>query len=147
MESGIVNAVGVMFYCLETDRYLYLLRNDPKNPNSWGLPGGKVSGKETLIKAMQRECHEELGVWPRHKKLVPIEMFTSPDSKFQYHTFLSVLDREFTPRLNDEHLGYAWVSAGTIPRPLHPGLWQTINIDVVREKINLVLDKITQNLN
>jgi 8-oxo-dGTP pyrophosphatase MutT (NUDIX family) len=147
MESGIVNAVGVMFFCQETRRYLYLLRNDPKHPGCWGLPGGKISDNESLIHAMQRECHEELGVWPRHKKLVPVEMFTSPDSKFHYHTFLCIVYKEFTPRLNDEHLGYAWVDIASYPKPLHPGLWQTINIDTVREKINVVLEKIGQNLN
>ena len=41
-----IDAVGVWFYSTTTDRYLYLLRNDAKNPGCWGLPGGKVDGKE-----------------------------------------------------------------------------------------------------
>jgi predicted DNA-binding transcriptional regulator AlpA len=45
------------------------------------------------------------------------------------------LSTEFTPRLNHEHLGYAWIDAGTFPRPMHPGLWNTINIDAVQQKI------------
>jgi len=56
MESGTINAVGVWFYAVNTQRYLYLLRNDIKNPGSWGLPGGKVESNETLMDGIVREC-------------------------------------------------------------------------------------------
>lgn len=136
MESGIVNAVGVWFYSTSTDRYLYLLRNDPRHPNTWGLPGGKVDGSETLIQAINRECVEEMGVIPVYEKLIPLEKFTSADGKFAYHTFFCTIANEFIPTLNDEHSGWAWISAGSWPKPLHPGLWSTINFDVVQEKVN-----------
>ena len=55
-----IDAVGVWFYSTTTDRYLYLLRNDAKNPGCWGLPGGKVDGKENLSQAIQRECKKKL---------------------------------------------------------------------------------------
>jgi 8-oxo-dGTP pyrophosphatase MutT (NUDIX family) len=136
MESGIINAVGVWFYSTSTDRYLYLLRNDPRHPNTWGLPGGKVDGNETLIQAINRECVEEMGVIPVYEKLIPLEKFTSADGKFAYHTFFCTIANEFIPTLNDEHSGWAWISAGSWPKPLHPGLWSTINFDVVQEKVN-----------
>ena len=69
MESSIVKAVGVWFYSISTQRYLYLMRNDPKHPNAWGLPGGKIESSETLIEAMNRECIEELGFVPEYIKL------------------------------------------------------------------------------
>lgn len=136
MESGIVNAVGVWFYSASTDRYLYLLRNDSRHPNTWGLPGGKVNGNETLIQAIERECFEEMGSMPAYEKLIPLEKFTSADGKFVYHTFFCTVGTEFIPTLNDEHTGWAWISAGSWPKPLHPGLWSTINFDVVQEKVN-----------
>jgi 8-oxo-dGTP pyrophosphatase MutT (NUDIX family) len=138
MEPSVVNAVGVWFYAAATDRYLYLLRNDLKQPHTWGLPGGKVDVGETLIQAIERECIEEMGMIPVYKKLVPLEKFTSADNKFVYHTFFCTVDNEFVPTLNDEHVGWAWISTGSLPRPLHPGLWSTINFDVVQEKINTV---------
>ena len=64
MEFGIiipVEAVGVWFYSVSTQSYLYLLRNDVKNPGTWGLPGGKVESNETLMDCIVRECEEELG--------------------------------------------------------------------------------------
>jgi 8-oxo-dGTP pyrophosphatase MutT (NUDIX family) len=136
MESSIVNAVGVWFYSTSTDRYLYLLRNDPRHPNTWGLPGGKVDNNETLIQTIERECFEEMGSMPVYEKLIPLEKFTSTDGKFVYHTFFCTIANEFIPTLNEEHNGWAWISAGSWPKPLHPGLWSTINFDVVQEKVN-----------
>lgn len=131
-------AVGIWFYSQSTDRYLYLMRNDPRHPGAWGLPGGKVNDGETLLMAMQRECEEELGGFPDYLKLVPLEMFTSADDRFQYHTFFCCIDKEFQPRLNNEHLGYAWVDSLAWPRPMHPGLWNTVNLDEIRDKIHTI---------
>lgn len=138
METGSLKAVGVWFRSLDTGRYLYLLRNDAKHPGAWGLPGGKLEGTETLLGGMERECIEELGSFPTYLRLIPIEKFTAPDGVFEYHTWVCVVQSEFTPRLNHEHLGYAWIDAGTFPRPMHPGLWNTVNIDAVQKKILLV---------
>ena len=138
MEPGALNAVGVWFRSLDTGRDLYLLRNDTRHPGSWGLPGGKQEANETLLGCMERECVEELGFFPLYRRLVPIEKFTSQDQRFTYHTFVCVVEEEFVPRLNSEHLGYAWIDAGNWPRPMHPGLWSTINMDAVQNKILLV---------
>lgn len=136
-----VNAVGVWFYSQSTNRYLYLLRNDPKHPDSWGLPGGKMESGETIISAMTRECQEELGAMPDYVKLIPLEKFTSPDGGFSYNTFFCITANEFTPVLNSEHSGYAWIDAGTWPKPLHPGLWSTINFEAVRNKISIIQEQ------
>lgn len=133
-----MNAVGVWFYSISTDRYLYLMRDDTRYPNSWGLPGGKVESGESLLEAIERECHEEIGSFPEYIKLVPIEKFTSEDQKFSYHTFFCCIQEEFKPRLNQEHLGYAWIDSRSWPKPMHPGLWSTVNFDVVKNKIDLV---------
>jgi len=131
-------AVGVWFYCVTTDRYLYLMRNDPRHPGSWGLPGGKVEPGETLLAAMQRECEEEIGEFPDYLRMVPLEQFTSADDRFAYHTFFCCVDREFQPRLNSEHLGYAWIESQHWPRPMHPGLWNTVNLEEIKDKIETV---------
>jgi hypothetical protein len=67
-------------------------------------------------------------------RLVPIEKFTSADTKFVYHTFFCSVESEFVPVLNDEHIGWAWISAGNWPKPMHPGLWSTVNFEAVRDK-------------
>lgn len=143
MEPSTVNAVGVWFYSQATQRYLYLMRWDSRHPNTWGLPGGKCDTGETLLDAICRECTEELGHMPQYTKLVPIEKFTSSDGVFCYHTFFCSVESEFQPQLNQEHRGYAWVNSDVMPRPLHPGLWSTINFDEVMQKVSVILNQIS----
>jgi len=138
MESSIVKAVGVWFYAVNTQRYLYLMRSDPKHPGSWGLPGGRVEPGETLLAAMHRECQEELGMLPEYLRMMPLEKFTTVDSGFEYHTFFCTITDEFQPVLNHEHIGYAWINSGTWPRPMHPGLWSTVNFEAVQDKIKII---------
>jgi 8-oxo-dGTP pyrophosphatase MutT (NUDIX family) len=138
VEIGVVTAVGIWFYAIDTQRYLYLLRNDPRHPGTWGLPGGKVDAGETLIQAMERECSEEIGAMPEYTKIAPIEKFTSADGGFIYHTFFCTVTQEFRPVLNEEHSGWAWIASGQWPRPMHPGLWSTVNFEVVQNKITVM---------
>lgn len=137
-----VSAVGVLFFSLSTQRYLYLMRSDPKHPDCWALPGGKVELGETLFSALNRECEEELGGVPDFLKLMPIEKFTSPDGHFEYHTFFCAIEEEFIPKLNSEHTAYAWVASGTYPKPLHPGLFSTVNFEAVRDKLTTIQDSL-----
>ena len=135
MESSPVNAVGIWFYAQDTQRYLYLLRNDPRHPGTWGLPGGKIDAGETLIQAIERECTEEMGAMPNYIRLAPLEKFTSADKGFVYHTFFCSVATEFTPVLNDEHVGWAWIASGHWPKPMHPGLWSTVNFEIGRAHV------------
>jgi len=123
---------------MATQRYLYLMRNDPKHPGAWGLPGGRVESGESLIDAITRECCEELGSMPNYAKLVPLEKFTTSDAGFKYHTFFCSVANEFVPVLNHEHVGWAWLDSGVWPKPMHPGLWSTVNFDAVQDKIQIM---------
>ena len=143
VTNHIVSAVGIWFYAQSTSRYLYLMRNDLKHPDNWGLPGGKQEAGESLLQTLERECCEELGSMPQYVKLVPLEKFTSADGGFEYNTFFCVVEDEFIPVLNDEHNGYAWLSAGVTLRPIHPGLYSTINFDAVRSKIAVIQQQYT----
>lgn len=132
-------SAGVFFYAKKTQRYLYLLRTDTKNPVNWGIPGGKIEEDETLLEGIARECEEEIGMFPSYAKLIPIQKFVN--NSFTYHTFFCEVDDEFTPNLNDEHCGYAWVGDNQYPKPLHPGLFSTVNFDVVQEKLKILTKK------
>jgi 8-oxo-dGTP pyrophosphatase MutT (NUDIX family) len=84
---------------------------------------------------MVRECQEELGMVPNYVRMIPLEKFTTVDSAFEYHTFFCTVGQEFQPTLNHEHIGYAWIDSGTWPKPMHPGLWSTVNFEAVQSKI------------
>lgn len=132
-------SAGIFFYSKSTKRYLYLLRTDSKTPINWGIPGGKIEEGETLLDGLERECSEEIGYFPKDLKLIPIQKFVN--GAFTYHTFFSEVEREFIPTLNDEHCGYAWVGEDQYPKPLHPGLFSTVNFDVVKEKLTTLTNK------
>lgn len=140
MESGILNAVGIWFYSQETHRFLYLLRSGVKHQHHWGLAGGKVEPKETLLLAIARECQEELGYMPHCTHLVPIEKFIN--GNFCFHTFFACVEKEFSPKLNHEHIGYAWIESGVWPKPMHPGLWNTVSFDVVQHKLEIIMSQL-----
>jgi 8-oxo-dGTP pyrophosphatase MutT (NUDIX family) len=132
-------SAGVFFYSKKSNRYLYLLRTDAKNPGNWGIPGGKIEDNETLLEGIIRECEEEVGYFPADAKLIPIQKFIN--NTFTYHTFFCEVLDEFIPVLNEEHCGYAWVGDSQYPKPLHPGVFSMINFDVVQEKLNTLTKK------
>ena len=108
MSSKIIGC-GALFYTLDTQRFLVLHR---------------------VIK-------EEVGE-VEIKKKIPMETFISNDENFLYHTFLCVVEKEFIPKLNTEHDGYAWVSFGNWPKPLHQGLRKTLQNKMNQVKLDTV---------
>jgi 8-oxo-dGTP pyrophosphatase MutT (NUDIX family) len=130
-KSDLIVGVGTFIYCVSTHRYLFLLRSASKYSGTWGLAGGKIDAGEQLL-------IEEIGVDLSTAKVIPIEKFTSDKNKFSYHTFLLPVKEEFVPKLNHEHRGYCWVELGDYPKPLHPGVWRTINFAEVVAKIRTI---------
>ena len=135
MDTGIIEGVGTFIYCINTHRYLFLLRNSSKYSGTWGLAGGKIEVGEQVKSSLYRELSEELGFDFTDTKVIPIEKFTSDNGNFSYHTFLIPVAEEFAPLLNEEHRGYCWVTLEDHPKPLHPGVWRTINFEAVVSKI------------
>lgn len=117
---------GALFYSLKTKRFLFLHRTQGRQNNLWGLVGGTNESAETPWEGLQREIEEEIGT-VQIKKTLPLETFVSNDEKFSFHTYVCVVENEFIPALNYEHDGYAWVSFGRWPKPLHQGLRNTLN--------------------
>lgn len=132
-------SAGIFYYSASTNRFLFLLRNDNKSTTFWGIPGGKIENGETLIQGLERECIEEIDYFPKDAKLIPIQKFVN--NTFTYHTFFCSVENEFLPVLNDEHIGYCWVDVHNYPKPLHPGLFNTINFDVVKDKLETLIKK------
>jgi len=141
LDPSHIEGVGTFIYSSSTHRYLFLLRNTSKYSGTWGLAGGKIDAEEHLLESLTRELKEELGYDFLDVKVIPIEKFTSDNGNFSYHTFLIPINEEFVPELNYEHRGYCWVRLEDHPKPLHPGVWRTINFEAVAGKIK-TLEKI-----
>jgi 8-oxo-dGTP pyrophosphatase MutT (NUDIX family) len=146
VETNIVNQVicsGGIFLAKDTRRFLFLLRTQGKTAGTWGLVGGKKEPSDnTAYDALTREILEEVGKTPAIKKIIPLELFVSNDQHFQYNTYVLLVDREFTPTLNEEHSGYAWCDYENYPKPLHQGVRNSFTNKIIRAKLELLLDLI-----
>lgn len=135
-----IKAAGALFYATESDRYLFLLRSDDSYTNTWGLVGGKSESSETMIQTLLREIHEEIGDNFEIKKIIPVDLFSSNDDRFEYHTYVCLVDHEFIPDLNNEHKGWCWTSLDGFPKPLHPAFFNSMKIETLRAKILAIRD-------
>ena len=117
-----IEAVGTIFLSLKTKRVMLGLRSaEGSHPLTWSFFGGKVEQGESLGIALTREIKEELIFVPKILKTYPLDNFISNDEAFKYASFVSIINSEFHPILNDENDGYAWVKIGAWPKPLHAG--------------------------
>ena len=132
---------GGLFLSKETNRFLFLLRNQGRTAGTWGLVGGRKEPSDaTPFEALRREIEEEIGKVTTLQKIVPLELFTSNDQNFQYNTYVCIVEEEFIPILNEEHSGYAWCSFDNWPKPLHQGVKTSFGNKVIRAKLELLLD-------
>lgn len=133
---------GALFYSLSTKRFLFLHRTQGKSNNLWGLVGGTNEEAETPWEGLKREITEEISDGHTITKVIPLETFVSQDSRFLFHTYLCLVKDEFIPILNQEHDGYAWVTFGKWPKPLHQGLRNTLTSKTNISKLETVFQVI-----
>ena len=137
IHSDII-AVGALIFCTRTNRALFMLRDQDTYSGCWGLVGGRADPGETALQALYREAGEETGYKVKFDKIIPLELYQSNDQHFTYHTFICMVEQEFTPVLCAEHSGYAWAPLTNAPRPLHPGLYNSLNSDIIQKKVAAV---------
>lgn len=141
MATSSITCSGGIFLSQKTKRFLFLLRAHGKTAGTWGIVGGKQEPQDnTLYETLKREMLEELGFTPAINKTIPLELFESNDQKFQYNTYVLLVDDEFIPKLNNEHKGYAWCNYFNWPNPLHKGLKNSLYNKITRAKLELLLD-------
>ena len=73
-------------------------------------------------------------------KLNPIDVYESKDKNFYYYSFAAVVDKEFSPTLNEESSGYAWIDIGRWPQPMHQGARATLNRNGGTDKLHRILE-------
>ena len=133
---------GALFYAIDTKRFLFLQRNEERTRNMWGLVGGRMRYTESAFEGLKREIQEEISYSKDFKKVIPLELFTSNDQKFFFHTYVVCVNEEFLPKLNEEHSSYAWCAFECWPKNLHAGLRNTLNNKSIKGKLQTILDLI-----
>lgn len=134
-----IEASGCIFLSTNTNRILLQQRSkNVKHPHTWGFFGGKSEAGERPSETLYREIYEELGMLPNIQKVIPINKFTSSNGNFEYNSFVVVVKKEFTPLLNLESSGYAWVNIDNFPQPLHPGAKIQLKSKEFIQKIKII---------
>lgn len=106
---------------------LFLRRSaDEENyPDTWALPGGKADEDEEFGDCAAREAGEETGRDCAADMLHEVDRKRTPYG-WDHVTFISPVDEEFEPTLNNEHSEHVWSPWDDPPTPLHPGVSQTL---------------------
>lgn len=135
---------GCIFLAKDTGRILLCHRSEHvEQPGDWGNWGGAIDQGENPYEAASREATEETG-HPGPFDIKQLYVFKS--GTFHYYNFLTIVDKEFIPRLDWESQGYKWCEWGQWPSPLHFGLVSLFkDADSVR-KIMTEISEIKKNL-
>lgn len=119
---------GILFLSKKTRRILLILEDQ-----KWTVP--TFARKSNLL-----EDAKDLLLSYAQGKILPIELYLSEDRGFEYGTYLCLVDEEF---LTLSARTVAWCDLDDLPRQLHTGLKTTLTNQLIRTKIDTVLDLTT----
>jgi len=116
---------GLLFLSKSTNRILLILENQ-----KWTVP--TFERKETVLSDAQLLLDNY-----SKGRIVPIELYLSEDKGFEYGTYVCLVDNEFlTTSVNT----LCWCSLDDLPKNLHNGLKTTLNNNLIRTKIETILE-------
>jgi len=116
---------GLLFLSEKTERILLLLQDQ-----KWTVP--TFSRENTLYTDAQ-------DVLTRYAsgKILPIELYVSRDSGFEFSTYVCLVETEFLVR---DNCTYCWSYLDNLPKNLHTGLRNTVTNEITKTKIQTILE-------
>ena len=116
---------GLLFLSKKTAKVFLILEYD-----KWTLP--TFVRKDILLNDAQHLLAKY-----SQGKIVPIELYLSEDKGFEFGTYICLVDNEFV--IYDE-ITFCWANLSTLPKQLHTGLKTTLNNQIIRTKIETILE-------
>ena len=115
---------GLLFLAKTTGRILLIFEQNWTVP-TFARKGPLLEDAQALLSAYS------IG------KILPIELYLSEDRGFEYGTYVCLVDREFLTETVDT---VCWASLNHLPRQLHSGLKATLNNQIIRTKLNTIVE-------
>lgn len=116
---------GLLFLSKSTRKILLILEN-----SKWTVP--TFARNNGLL-----DDAAQLFVDYSEGKVVPIELYLSEDKGFEYGTYICLVEKEFIPAIHDT---FSWAKFDSLPGHLHIGLKNTLNNNLIKTKIETVLE-------
>jgi hypothetical protein len=118
---------GLLFLAKTTGRILLILDAERWTVPTFQRNNSLLEDAETLLSQYAAG------------RIVPIELYLSEDRGFEYGTYVCVVDQEF---LTVSSKTVCWADLDCLPKQLHSGLRTTLNNQVIRVKIETVMELI-----
>jgi hypothetical protein len=116
---------GLLFLSKTTSRILLILEDQ-----KWTVPTF-ARNSTLLLDAEKLLADYAIG------RILPIELYLSEDRGFEYGTYVCLTDSEF---LTVASQTICWANIDCLPKNLHSGLKTTLNNQLIRTKIDTILE-------
>jgi len=127
ISTGMQQRAGLLFLSKTTGRILLILDDERWTVPTFARKSSLLEDAETLLSQYAQG------------RIVPIELYLSEDRGFEYGTYVCVVDQEF---LTQSAATVCWADLDQLPKQLHSGLRTTLNNQVIRVKIETVMELI-----
>lgn len=116
---------GLLFLAKNTRRILLILED-----SKWTVP--TFPRTATLLEDAQQLLDQY-----SQGRILPIELYLSEDRGFEYGTYVCLVEKEFLTQAADT---ISWSNLDFLPKQLHNGLKTTLNNEIIRTKIDTILE-------
>lgn len=116
---------GLLFLAKTTGRILLILEDSKWTVPTFERKGPLLDDAKSLLENYSQG------------RILPIELYLSADRGFEYGTYVCLVNTEF---LTNTVSTYAWSNLNNLPKQLHGGLKTTLNDQIIRTKINTILE-------
>jgi hypothetical protein len=116
---------GLLFLSKSTSRILLILENQKWTVPTFSRQGPLLTDATDLLSKYA------------NGKILPIELYLSEDRGFEYGTYVCLVDEEF---LSMAAFTMCWSNLDHLPKQLHAGLKATLNNQVIRTKIETIME-------
>jgi hypothetical protein len=116
---------GLLFLAKTTSRILLILEESKWTVPTFPRQGTLLEDSDKLLKEYSRG------------RILPIELYLSEDRGFEYGTYVCLVDQEFITTATKT---MAWSDLNHLPKQLHTGLKITLNNEIIRTKLETILE-------